>query len=723
MAAAQPPPFAQLPAPDRTGIATTGGVAILDAGAQYGKLIDRRVREMHVATELLPLDSAAELVARGAYAALIISGGPSSVYAADAPRYDPALFQLGIPILGICYGMQLCNRHFGGTVARTAQREDGQQEIDIVVTDSALFAGLAPQQPVLLTHGDSVLQVAPGFRVTARSGDLVAAIESPERRIYGVQFHPEVDLTPAGGAMLRNFLFRIAGCAATYTIEDREARAIREIRAQVGDQRVLALVSGGVDSAVCVALLNKALGADRVIALHIDNGFMRKRESALVADALRRIGLRLTVVDASPAFFAGTTTVERIGADGARHSVTLGPLSSVTAPEEKRKIIGDVFVRVAQAAMVDLQLDPDRVYLAQGTLRPDLIESASALASGKADAIKTHHNDTQLVRSLRARGRIVEPLRDYHKDEVRQLGRNLGLPETLVMRQPFPGPGLAVRVLCADAPFIGDDFDATNALLSELVNYARLAGRPESPLHDRVARSLRHGDAPLLLGVGASLTATLLPVKTVGVQGDGRTYSYACTVSYADGPRPLAAVDWPALFVLARLIPTLCHNVNRVVFNFGAPPRSASVCGIVPTHLLPEALEQLRDADDAVNTVLLQYDLIRKLSQVPVILVPIDFDATPAAAGDVAPSTMGSAAVPVSPAAEGPAAAAGARRCVVVRTFITADFMTGVPAVPDRDVPLAALEAIVDAVTTRTPRLSRILYDLTSKPPGTTEWE
>lgn len=624
-------------------------VAILDAGAQYGKVIDRRVRELGVESVLLPFATPASELQR--YRAIILSGGPESVYAPTAPQYDPALFTLDLPILGICYGMQLLNTVAGGTVNRQSRREDGRCQIQIA-TDSALFAGLAATQAVLMSHGDTVDRVAPGFRQIADSAGLIAGIEAPARRQYGVQFHPEVDLSEHGKEVLANFLFRIAGLTANYTVADRQALAVAEIRQRVGDGQVIVLVSGGVDSAVCAALLRVALRPDQIIALHIDHGFMRQDESQEVVAALAAVGLPVRAVNAAASFATATTTIQ---------AQTTRPLQQVTAPEEKRKIIGDTFVKVTEAELAKLHLNLDQVYLVQGTLRPDLIESASQTVSQKADTIKTHHNDTQLIRELRQRGRVIEPLREYHKDEVRQLGEQLGLPVELVWRQPFPGPGLAIRVLCATEPYQTAEFMAVQARLQAMVAAAPPARSPVS--------------------------AQLLPVRTVGVQGDGRTYSYLAGLNTGQA---VTELDWPALLALAGEIPKQIHQVNRVVYVFGPSVREWQQ--ITPTLLTTEVLDQLRRADQIVNQVLRQYDLLRSLSQVPVVLFPVAF-------GQAGGRSIG------------------------IRTFITNDFMTGVPALPGRELPLAALAEMVAKIQAADAGISRVVYDLTSKPPGTTEWE
>jgi GMP synthase (glutamine-hydrolysing) len=618
-------------------------VVILDAGAQYGKVIDRRVRELQVESVILPMATPARELTE--YQAIIISGGPESVYDDNAPSYDPALLDLHIPILGICYGMQLMVHALGGVVEKKAIREDGPSTITIQPS-SALFAGMEPLQKVLLTHGDTVDQVAPGFTVTATSEDgLIAGIEHLDKKMYGVQFHPEVDLTQEGQTIFKHFLYDIAGFKGDFTLSDRMETAIAYIQQTVGDKQVLVLVSGGVDSTVTAALLAKALPAERIFALHVDSGFMRHQESHKVEQALAQLGLNLRVVDASQTFYQATTMI-----DGRQ---TL-PLNQTTNPEEKRKIIGDTFIKVAEQAVADWQLNPDQVVLAQGTLRPDLIESASQLASGKAHTIKTHHNDTGLVRQLRAAGKVIEPLQDYHKDEVRELGKKLGLSDELVWRQPFPGPGLAIRILCAEEPYVTPDYQTVQDQLDELV-----------------------------INSDSGLSAHLLPVRTVGVQGDGRTFSYLCGLS--------GTADWPKLHQLARQIPKRVHQVNRVVYVWGdaitQPPTQ-----ITPTTLTPEVIEQLRQADEIVNQVLLKYDLIRVLSQVPVISFPVTFGQS-------------------------------GQRAIGIRTFITNDFMTGVPALPGQEIQEDIIREMVERVLAEVSGISRVVYDLTSKPPGTTEWE
>lgn len=625
---------------------TTSQVAILDAGAQYGGLIDRVIRESGVRTDLIPIETPAEALTN--YRAFVISGGPNSVYEADAPDSDPRLYFLGKPILGICYGMQLITKHLGGSVGPTNEREDGPQRIRIGVS-SPLFDGLSSQQDVLMSHGDSILQAPEGFWVNQEPDKIATAIGREDKKLYGLQFHPEVHKTPNGARILQNFLFKIADLEPDFTAEDQETEAIELLRDVVGERDIMLFLSGGVDSSVLAKLVLRVFtDSSRIHAFHIDTGLMREGESDNVVKTLREHGIQVEVIRAEEIFLQAKTVIDK---------VETPPLHSAVDPQVKRKIIGDTFIRIRERIIRNYGLD-DGVVLAQGSIRPDLIESGSHLASTKADVIKTHHNDTEEVRWLRTRGLVVEPLQGMYKDQVREMGRRLGLPAKLVEREPFPGPGLAVRILCAERPYRLANHDEIQTSLNELLKK-----------HDFIG-----------------IKAVLLPVCTVGVQGDKRSYKYLAGLSKVSDAKP----DWRQLSALANLIPRHVQNVNRVAYVFGK--LHSNVMDITPTHIEPKTTAQLRQADTIVRNLIEEFNLNEKLSQTPVILVPLSFGRQ-------------------------------GQRSIALRPFITPDFMTGDAAIPGRDVPEAFVTEAVGRILTGVPGISRVMYDLTHKPPGTTEWE
>ncbi len=546
--------------------------AILDCGGQYTKVIDRKVRELGVYTDIFPLSIDKNKLYE--YGALILSGGPASVWNAGAPKYDPQIFDLGLPILGICYGMQLINEHFGGRVLPGVKTEYGQMEIDVDVS-CPLFDGLSARETVLMSHGDAVKQLAEGFQTVAKTGDVVAGIYSTEKKIAGVQFHPEVDLTENGLTMLENFLRKICGFQETYALDDRIQNAVDMIRSRVGSKNVMVLVSGGVDSAVTAALLLKALPAEHVYAIHVDHGLMRKDESDIICENLKELGLiHMLRVNAEDEFFHGKVDA----GDG----TLIGPLSETCDPEEKRRIIGSMFIKVTRDAADSLGLDFDTTFLAQGTLRPDLIESGNPDVSGLAHKIKTHHNDVDLVRKARDKGLIIETNWDWHKDEVRKVARMLGLREDVAARQPFPGPGLGVRILCTEG---GIHTDAEQERL----------------LSAYMAERAPH------------LHAEIADIQSVGVQGDNRSYKHLAILSgYA------LETDIESLLPIARDIPNNLSFINRVAYVLNRRDITTHpTCK--PLHIAREAAEILREADHIVTAHMMN----PKISQCFAVLLPI----------------------------------------------------------------------------------------------------
>ena len=400
-------------------------LAILDCGGQYTKVIDRRVRELGVKSDILPINVKAEELQE--YQSIILSGGPNNISDKQRLSFDEKIFELGKPVLGICYGMQLMSDHFGGIVDNNIVKEYGQNEIWVDNT-VPIFDGMEESQKVLMSHGDTVKNVPNGFKVIGKSGEAIAAIGNEEKRMYGLQFHPEVDLTEEGMKILENFIRKVAKYQDFYALDDRIETSIKMIKEKVGDNKVVVLVSGGVDSAVTAALLVKALDSDNVYAIHIDSGFMRKNESDVICENLKKLGLKnLIRENAKDIFFNTVVEVE---------GKKIGPLVDTIDPETKRQIIGEIFIRIANNVIERLGLDPEHTFIAQGTLRPDLIESGNPEISGFAHKIKTHHNDVAIVREARKKGLIVETNSDWHKDEVRKVARMLGLEESIASRQP-----------------------------------------------------------------------------------------------------------------------------------------------------------------------------------------------------------------------------------------------------------------------------------------------
>ena len=498
---------------------------ILDFGSQFTQIIARRVREHRVYCEVHPFSLAAEEIRRRQPIGVILSGGPQSVYDRDSAQAEAALFELGIPVLGICYGMQLMAHLLGGRVEPAARREYGRAEVD-VVSPGTLFEGLQDRQTVWMSHGDHVTQPPPGFAVLARTANAdIVGFEDPARRLYAIQFHPEVSHTREGGAMLRNFLYRACGAHGDWVMASYLEEAATAVRRQVGGQRVLCGISGGVDSAVVAALLQRAIG-DQLAAVFVDTGLLRKGERLQVEQSLRRgLGIPVITADAAAAF--------------------LGALAGVEDPEQKRKTIGRVFIEEFERQAA--QLEGVR-FLAQGTLYPDVIESTSV--RGPSAMIKSHHNVGGLPERLGFE--LIEPLRWLFKDEVRQLGRELGLPEEFIGRHPFPGPGLAVRIL--------GEVTAERVRLLQEADAIFLEELREAGYYAKVSQAF----------------VVLLPVKSVGVMGDFRTYENVAALRAVESEDFMTA-DWSHLphDLLGRVANRVVNEVrgiNRVVYDVTSKP-------------------------------------------------------------------------------------------------------------------------------------------------------
>ncbi len=507
----------------------TQSIVILDFGSQYTQLIARRIREQNVFSAVLPCTASLQEIQSYKPIGIVLSGGPCSVYDADAPPADAKVLGLDVPVLGICYGLQFITHHLGGKVRSAEKREYGHAEVNIVDTKNPLFESLPADLTVWMSHGDEALELPAGFHLTAKTANAVAGIANPERRIWAVQFHPEVHHTRQGTALLRNFLFNICHAKADWTPAHFVQSTVAAIKDKVGDKHAICALSGGVDSSVAAVLVHRAIG-DQLTCVFVNNGVLRRNEFFKVQQTMRdKLGLNLVAVDASTRFLA--------------------KLEGVTDPETKRKAIGNEFIAVFDDEAHRISATTGGVdFLVQGTLYPDVIESSSV--KGPSQTIKSHHNVGGLPETMKLK--LIEPLRDLFKDEVRRIGRDLGMPEEILERQPFPGPGLAVRIL-------GEVTAERVALLQEadevVVNEIKAAG-----LYRQIWQSF----------------AVLLPVKSVGVMGDQRTYAYTCAIRAVHSEDGMTA-DWVPLpyEVLKRISSRIVNEIrgiNRVVYDITSKP-------------------------------------------------------------------------------------------------------------------------------------------------------
>ena len=614
-------------------------LAILDCGGQYTKVIDRRVRELGVKSDIFPINVKSEDLKD--YKSVILSGGPNNIGEAQRLNFDDKIFELGIPVLGICYGMQLMSDHFGGVVASDVKKEYGQCEVTIDLA-APIFDGLSEKEQVLMSHGDTVKVKPEGFEVIAKSGDAIAAIGDAQRKMYGFQFHPEVDLTENGMKMLENFIRKVAEYKEVYALEDRIQTSIKMIQEKVGNKKIICLVSGGVDSAVTAALLVKALPAENIYAIHIDSGFMRKNESDIVCENLKELGMKNLIRENAKDYFMNTIVETEEG--------PIGPLVDTVDPEKKRRIIGEIFIQIANQVIERLGLDKDNTFIAQGTLRPDLIESGNPDISGFAHKIKTHHNDVEIVRQARKKGLIVETNADWHKDEVRRVARKLGLDEAIASRQPFPGPGLAIRLICHDK---NEEVEITSEEVTKLNEI--LGQTPEKGF--------------------------ILPIKSVGVQGDARSYRNLCLMA---GRK--TDFNWKEVTTNAKEITDRINSINRVGYILNKSEINDEI-KCFNMRIEDENVELLRELDYIVTTTLEN----AKVNQTFAVLIPIGITK---------------------------------KYSVAIRTFVTNDFMTGRPGEIGKEVEKADIEKIVNEIESKYgDKIEFVIYDVTSKPPATTEWQ
>ncbi len=507
----------------------TQSIVVLDFGAQYSQLIARRIREQNVFSVVLPCTASLDEIKSYSPAGIVLSGGPSSVYDADAPPADDRVLHLGLPVLGISYGLQFMVYKLGGKVRAADKREYGHAQVELLNAASPLFKGLQGPLTVWMSHGDEALELPPGFELVGKTSNALAAIQNPAQKFYAVQFHPEVHHTPQGTEILRNFVFDVCGMKPNWTPQSFIDETIATVRQTVGKGRVICGLSGGVDSSVAAELVHRAVG-DQLTCIFVNNGVLRKNEFINVQKNLReKLGLNIDAVDATERF--------------------LSKLAGVTDPEKKRKIIGNEFIAVfeEEAHRIE-QLHGKVEWLVQGTLYPDVIESRSV--RGPSQTIKSHHNVGGLPEKMKLK--LIEPLKDLFKDEVRKIGRDLGMPEDILQRQPFPGPGLAVRIV--------GEVTAERVELLQNADEIVVAEIKRAGLYNKVWQSF----------------AVLLPVMSVGVMGDMRTYAYTCAVRAVHSEDGMTA-DWVPLphevlkSISSRIVNEV-KGINRVVYDVTSKP-------------------------------------------------------------------------------------------------------------------------------------------------------
>ena len=586
-------------------------IAILDFGSQYTHLIARRVRELGVVSHIYPNDISAKKLKNAS--GIILSGGPRSLVRDPRLKIDKNIFDLNLPILGLCYGHQLLADLYGGKVESGQAREYGLAKLE--VTSAPIFSGVKKTSNVWMSHGDHVSKLPNGFKQIAKSAsESIAAMYNPNKNFYGFQFHPEVAHSAEGKKMISNFVFNICQAKKNWNTSLMLKQIEQDIIAQAENKNVFLLVSGGVDSAVCFALLEKVLGKKRVFGLHIDSGTMRLNETKKISLALKKLGFdNLHIHNAEKEF--------------------LSALKNISEPEQKRKIIGNLFLDITDRIMKEKNMSGDNWLLGQGTIYPDTIESGG---TKNADVIKTHHNRVPRVQQMITDGKIIEPLKELYKDEVRKIGLKLGLPTSIVMRHPFPGPGLAIRCLCSN------------------------------------------GSKDLATPIADKLNLLKLPIKSVGVQGDERSYSHPAVLLNKDQ-------SWLKLRTLSPTITNTHKEINRVLILIDGEENKLTISKLNKAYLTKPRLELLRKIDAIVDEAILADKKCNKIWQCPTVLVPFGFNK---------------------------------KESIVLRPVESEEAMT----VSFAQIPDNTLKIIIKKIKTLK-AVDFIFYDITNKPPGTIEWE
>jgi len=631
----------------------TDKITVLDFGAQYSQLIAKTIRKCNVFSEIKDCSHSLDSVLKEKPKGIILSGGPESVYQENAPSMDKKILDSGVPILGICYGMQHINHILGGGIIHgQVIKEYGETEIRL--NKSPLFSGLEEKITAWMSHGDSVdgKKLAEGFKVIAETKDHVAAIANDKKKIYGVQFHPEVTHTEKGVDIVSNFVHNICGCDNSWTMGNYIEECKEYIRKIIGKNDVISFVSGGVDSTFVTTVLAQTEGIGNVYALYID-GLMRKNETEEVEKSLKNAGVNNLIVYRGEDEF-------------------IQEVSGMTDPEQKRKAIGNLFGKIQQKMVDKLNLDPEKTFLAQGTLYTDLIESGKGVGK-KAANIKSHHNvGCAFIENMKAKGRIVEPNRFIFKDEIREAARTIGLPPEISERQPFPGPGLGIRIVNGLDEWINDEFYRINLKVNKIASEYGLEGH-------------------------------LLPIKTVGVQGDARTYSY---LALLNGKR-----NWKKIREAAKKIPTEVHEVNRIVYDISDRKSEIGMSyfpsnNLIPTTVNKETVDLLKDVDYEGRNIIDKYGFNKDISQTIFVLFGADI------------YNQG-------------------KRSVALRGVSTDDFMTVSPIEPlnvkmselgqyrkNNKIRMSweCLDEISDNLIKKY-KVGAFVIDVTDKPPATTCWE